>query len=412
MSMGNQHTTKDASQQIELVRNVCLSPMLPTAVPDVEVGNLDWRWMTNFAIRHGLAPLFRRGLGMTNKNILNLNAQEEAAGFNAQWKIDREQLNLLRDSYLSTLQHNMKIQAALKELDDSLSGTEIRCMVWKGAALMYDVYPDLGLRPMDDIDLLVSQQNLEQFKRILERLGFVPRPLYPLTWHRLDMVMDIHLDVVHGDRISGRLKALPITADILFQKARPLSDFRQLVTTAPHDSLICLAAHALKHGFSRDIWLMDAIFLMTQFPETISPPEKLIQRAFDLQASFPLYILFSILQRWQQNLDLKFIGRLRPKRFGLIPRLFIESYATSKLIPHSGELFYLLMMTSYRQKIAFLLETMFPSRQVMQQLFPDRSLSPHWLYYPHRIVGLVAMGMKTLNALNRLSKRYEEKINT
>lgn len=412
MTMENLHTTKDYSQQIELVRNVCLSPMLSTGVPYADTGNLNWQWVTNYVIRHGLAPLFRRGLGMTNKNILSLNAQEDAIGFDAQWKIDREQLNLLRDSYLSTLRHNMQIQAALKDLDEALAGTEIICMVWKGAALIYDVYPDLGLRPMDDIDLLVSQQHLEQFKSVLQRLEFEPRPLYPLTWHRRDTVMDVHLDVVHGDRISSRLTALPITADILSQETRSLSDFRQLVTLSPHDALICLAVHALKHGFSRDIWLTDAFFLMSQFPETISPPEKLIQRALDLQASLPLYILISLLQRWRKNQDLKFIDRLRPERLGVISRLFLESYAAAKPIPHSGELFYLFLMASYRQKIAFLLETTFPSRQVMQQLFPDKKLNPHWFYYPHRIVRLIAMGMETLKALIRFSKRYEEKINT
>ncbi len=401
--MKNQHTTIDDSQQIELVRNICLSPMVSAGFPHDDTASLNWRWMINYAIRHGLAPLFRRGLGTVNKNILSLSPQEYVADMNTPWRIGQEQLDLLRDSYLSTLQHNMQIQAALKDLDQSLAGTEIICMVWKGAALIFDAYPDLGLRPMDDIDLLVSQQHLEQFKRILQRLGFEPRPLYPLTWHRRDIVLDVHLDVVHGDRISGRLKALPITAEILSQEARSFSDLQQLVTLSPHDALICLAVHSLKHGFSRDIWLADAFFLMNQFPETISPPEKLIQRALDFQASLPLYILISLLRRWKQNLDLKFIDRLRPQRFGFVPRLFLESYATAKPIPHSGELFYLYLMTSYRQKVAFLLETMFPSRQVMQQLFPDKRLNPHWLYYPHRIVRLIAMGMETLSALNRFS---------
>lgn len=410
--MENQHTTIDDSRQIELVRNVCLSPMVLAGISHDDTASLNWRWMTNYAIRHGLAPLFRRGLGMMNKNILSLDAQKHTADINTPWGIDPELLNLLRDSYLSTLQHNMQIQAALKALDESLAGTEIVCVVWKGAGLIYDVYPDLGLRPMDDIDLLVSQQHLEQFKSVLQRLGFEPRPWYPLTWHRRDIVLDVHLDVVHGDRISGRLKALPITADILSQETRSLSDFRQLVTLSPYDALICLAVHALKHGFSRDIWLTDAFLLMNQFPETISPPEKLIQRALDFRATLPLYILFSLLQRWNQNLDLKFIDRLRPKRFGFIPRLFLESYATAKPIPHSGELFYLFLMTSYREKIAFFLETMFPSRHVMQQVFPDKRLNPHWLYYPRRIVRLMAMGMETLNALNRFTKRNEEKIDT
>lgn len=410
--MENQLTTKAFSRQIELARSICLAPMVSTNLPCADSGNLNWQEITTYAVRHGLAPLLRRGLGMMNKNILRLNPKEDASGFNGHGMLGREQWHLLKDSYLSTLRHNMQIQAVLNALDDALAETEIVCMIWKGAALICDVYPDWGLRPMDDIDLLVSQEHLEQFMSVLRRLEFKPRSLYPLTWYRRDIVVDIHLDVVHGDRISGRLKALPITADILFQEARPLANFQQLVTLSPHDALICLAVHALKHGYSRDIWLTDAFFIMNQFPETIFPPEKLIQRAIDLQASLPLYLLCSLLQRWPQNLELNFLDRLCPEKLSCIPRLFLESYMATTPIPYSGELFYLFVMDSYRQKIAFLLETMFPSRHVMQQLFPDRNLTPHWLYYPHRIARLMAMGMETLKALMRFAKRNEEKINT
>ncbi len=410
--MERQHTTKAELQQIELVRSICLAPMSSFNLCCADTGNHSWQEMTTYAIRHGLAPLFWRGLGVMNKNILSLNPQEDVDAFKQHGNLGRELFNLLKDSYLSTLRHNMQIQAVLNALDDALAGTEIICMVWKGAALIFDVYPGLGLRPMDDIDLLVSPKHLEQLQRVLHCLGFKPRRLYPLTWHRQDMVLDLHLDVVHGDRISGRLKALPITADILLQESRPLANFRQLVTLSPHDALISLAVHALKHGYSRDIWLTDAVFLMNQFPETVTAPEKLIQRAIDLQASLPLYLLCSLLQSWPQNLKLNFLDRLGPAKLSFIPQLFLESYMTPTPIPYSGELFYLFAMDSYRQKIAFLLETMFPPRHVMHQLFPDRHLNPYWLYYPHRILRLLAMGMETLKALLRFAKRNEEKIYT
>lgn len=306
---------------------------------------------------------------------------------------------MLFDSYMSTLRRNSHIQSVLKELDETLADNDITCIIWKGAALINSIYPDIGLRPMDDIDLLILPNHLLKIEKILKRLGFSPRTAYPLTWYRGEIVLDLHLDVVHGDRISSRLRALPITAETLVPETRPLSNFRRLLTLSPRDALICLAVHALKHGFSMDIWLIDAVNLLTQYPEMISRPEKLIQRAQNLKATFPLYILFLLLETCPNNLDLGFTCRLRPKKFGFFPRLFVRSLINARQIPYAGEIFYLFLLDSYQQQVSFLLETMFPSRQVMRQLFPDKRFMPYWFYYPHRILSLAGMGMETFKAL-------------
>ena len=256
---------------------------------------------------------------------------------------------------------------------------------------------------MDDIDLLILPEHLEKLKKVLIRLGFTPNTTYPMTWDRQGICLDLHLDVVHGDRIAGRLKALPITVEKVFQESRPVPEFRSLGMLSPHDAIICTAVHALKHGFSRDIWLMDAFYLLNRYPQTITRPEKLIKRALDLRASLPLFILFALLETLPNNLDLRFAYRLRPEKFGFLPRLFLKSFQKTQHIPHAGEIFYLFLMDSHRHQIAFLLETMFPSRQVLQQLFPHKHLTSYWLYYPHRIVRLATMGMQTLQALLRFS---------
>ena len=286
--------------------------------------------------------------------------------------INQDWFNMLFDSYMSTLRRNSHIQSALKELDETLADIDITCIIWKGAALINGVYPDIGLRPMDDIDVLVPKKHIEKFKKVIRQLGFIPRPAYPLTWNRREIVLDLHLDVVHSERISSRLTALPITAETLLPETLPLSNFKKLLTLSPQDDLICIATHALKHGFSRDIWLIDAVNLLTQYPEIIRKPV---------------------------NLDLGFICRLRPKKFGFFARLFVRSLKNARQIPYAGEIFYLFLLDSYQQQISFLLETMFPSRQVMRQLFPDKRFMPYWFYYPHRILRLVGMGMETFKAL-------------
>ncbi|MBC8431701.1 MAG: nucleotidyltransferase family protein [Desulfobacterales bacterium] len=361
---------------------------------------LDWHWAITYAFRHGLSPLLYRTLGRLIHNFSSIKMiQGKVSDPNLPPGINQDWFNMLFDSYMSTLRRNSHIQSALKELDETLADIDITCIIWKGAALINGVYPDIGLRPMDDIDVLVPKKHIEKFKKVIRQLGFIPRPAYPLTWNRREIVLDLHLDVVHSERISSRLTALPITAETLLPETLPLSNFKKLLTLSPQDDLICIATHALKHGFSRDIWLIDAVNLLTQYPEIIRKPENLIQRAQDLKATFPLYILFSLLETCPVNLDLGFICRLRPKKFGFFARLFVRSLKNARQIPYAGEIFYLFLLDSYQQQISFLLETMFPSRQVMRQLFPDKRFMPYWFYYPHRILRLVGMGMETFKAL-------------
>lgn len=395
-----QHTGKERFRHIEFVRSLCLPPQISPTIKKTDMQRLDWHWAITYASRHGLAPLLYRTLGRFIHNFSSIKMiRGKVSDSNLPPGVNQDRFNMLFDSYMSTLRRNSHIQSVLKELDETLADNDITCIIWKGAALINSLYPDIGLRPMDDIDLLILPNHLLKIEKILKRLGFSPRTAYPLTWYRGEIVLDLHLDVVHGDRISSRLRALPITAETLVPETRPLSNFRRLLTLSPRDALICLAVHALKHGFSRDIWLIDAVNLLTQYPEIIARPEKLIQRALDLRASFPLFILFSLLETCPNNLDLGFICRLRPKKFGFFARLFVRSLKNARQIPYAGEIFYLFLLDSYQQQVSFLLETMFPSRQVMRQLFPDKRFMPYWFYYPHRILSLAGMGMETLKAL-------------
>ena len=210
--------------------------------------------------------------------------------------------------------------------------------------------------------------------------------------------MDIHHDAVHGDRIAARLRAMPITAEALFSEARPLPALKNIRVLSPRDSLICLAVHALKHDFSRAVWFLDADRLLKKCPELISRPDELTGRANDFNARFPVYLFFSLLQSWCRYPDSSVLRRLRPKRFGPVSRFFLKRLIAHRPIPYFGELSHLLMMTSLRDRAAFIRETLFPSRQVMQQVFPNMRSGPSWRYYPKRIARLARMGIDVFRA--------------
>lgn len=383
--------------EISFLRRSCLpEPVNPLSKSKPD--NLRWDRIIHYAVRQGLAPLLWYRLTESDQGC---SALVSALTRFPDPEIDQALLIMLRNSYLSTLKRNLHIQGALKELDQAVSNTDITCIIWKGAALAADVYPAMGLRPMDDIDILLPHEHFEPFKSVLARLGYLPRPCFPLTWQRNDTVLDLHPDIVHSDRISTRLKALSLTAEDLVPGISPLAGFQHLVTLSPCDALICLAIHTLKHGFSRDIWMADTFYILNRFPEISAHPEYLVQRSLRTGALFPLSLLCTVAGScYSQDDPLMLCFCLRkPDMFSRIIRKAVKH---GLHLPHIGELAYLFMIRSFQDKLKFLKETMFPGQKVMYQLFPDKNQRCPRFYYPHRIARLAKMGAelsKTLIAL-------------
>jgi hypothetical protein len=86
----------------------------------------------------------------------------------------------LRLLYLRHLHTNTVNAEVLKETIELFSNAGIEVLVLKGAALCHTIYPDIGLRPMRDIDILIRKEQARQAQDLLLRQGFIessaPRP--------------------------------------------------------------------------------------------------------------------------------------------------------------------------------------------------------------------------------------------
>jgi Uncharacterised nucleotidyltransferase len=114
----------------------------------------DWTIVPAYAELHGMAPLAYRHL--------------VAAGVSLTLPVKREMQGL-------SARHRVANQVRTRVLIDILTKYEsagIRAMVLKGAALCHLLYPEPGLRPMRDLDLLVNPIDLLRAQRALTELGF------------------------------------------------------------------------------------------------------------------------------------------------------------------------------------------------------------------------------------------------
>lgn len=101
---------------------------------------------------HGLAPLLHHHVAAAGCDV-------EVAD------------NFIRGLRLLSLRHkqaNRLLLEGLQQILSLLASEGIRCLVLKGAALSQTVYPDNGLRPMRDIDLLLAKNDVYRAHELLK----------------------------------------------------------------------------------------------------------------------------------------------------------------------------------------------------------------------------------------------------
>lgn len=129
-----------------------------SAIPPVFEGclsSLDWDYFLRLTRHHRLEPLLCYGL--RNSRFSGI-----PDGIRAEWEARR------RTSIATALYH----QEALREIAVAFADHGLPFVVLKGEALSKAFYPQEGLRPYGDIDLLIRPETYELAKATLMGLGF------------------------------------------------------------------------------------------------------------------------------------------------------------------------------------------------------------------------------------------------
>lgn len=121
--------------------------------------NLDWSYLVNMAISHGIPQLAYHGL---------VRMQVERS-------VPVEIVRRLEDSYRANALRHGRMTTALRNTIRALQQRGVDVVVLKGMALASFVYPEPALRQCGDIDILVRREDLEVAKRTLtQHLGYAP----------------------------------------------------------------------------------------------------------------------------------------------------------------------------------------------------------------------------------------------
>lgn len=282
----------------------------------------------------------------------------------------------------------------IKELLEEFNNQGIDSIVLKGAALKETVYAP-GLRPIDDLDLLVQQKDLPDIERVLAQLDYQVlaggeinfiRPGWPAA-------IDLHTEIWYLDKKEmDKLWSRAILFEIGGVRAR---------TLAPEDNLVFIVAHsAIHHGWLDDKWIMDSALLIKKY--NLDWDELLRQAKL-----YNLYFSLREVLTRAQKIEVGFSDQLHEKITSFIEQLAQVKTAVwqkkilslvwrSAPVGDVGHLLRPLIIPGFINKLNFLIKFLFPSPVFLLRRYQFSCLMLPLLYL-YRPMSFVVKGFKIVS---------------
>jgi len=172
----------------------------------------------------------------------------------------------LRAHYLRNLARNVQISKQAEPFFAAVRDSGLRVVLTKGLRLASTVYPDIGLRPFWDLDLVVRPGDWPAVKKILAGQGFedahtgAPGPdarclepgwAYSPYFRSGDLVLEFHFNAFGLHFPVSAAEEEGTTA-----RPMPLRGTEVMVFSPEHE-LCYLCLHAQQHSYGKLIWLAD-----------------------------------------------------------------------------------------------------------------------------------------------------------
>jgi len=214
----------------------------------VSFSDVDWAQLVARAQSEGLAPLMYWVIS-------------KSGWFSSIPESLRERLRL---DYVVTQLQNQSICKELDSLVRALNQARIPVVVLKGVCFALTLYPDIGLRPMGDLDVLVPSSRLTEAVQIARLLGYgnaspdASPGLRDLLNHEICLQkagsQSITLEI-HHSLVADRSFRYAVPVDWFWEQVVPLNTASleanglQLFMLSPTAQMLYAAAHAmLQHG--------------------------------------------------------------------------------------------------------------------------------------------------------------------
>jgi hypothetical protein len=359
---------------VELIRAAFPFDESAARLPDLK--EQDWPLLVKTASDHGIAPLVFAAL----KESELLSA------------IPKSAVESLRLAYLRASVANHLAFQELSFWIDRFEREQIPLIVLKGGALGVTIYPDIALRPMGDLDLLIAPEAVERATRALIEEGYVAfAEMAPEFASRFSVEqsffrkgnrpsqIDLHWHVFTTPYYFER-----IPVEWFRQRTMEISvNKRRAFAFSPTAQLLHLSAHYMLHNYRRLIWSYDLALLVARCFRQIDW-EDVIKAAAEFGLSQALYeALSEVRERWGVRIPLAAYERLRTVRTPWKGRVVFA--ATDELSDAELDMLKGLGLKGARRKSAYWLSVIFPSPGYMRTRYRINNRGWMPLYYLRRV---------------------------
>ena len=146
---------------------------------------------------------------------------------------------------MTTLYKNARSLKETIKVFKILSDKAIPVVCFRGLTMANCCYPDPGLRPMEDVDLLILPEDREAVADLMEIHGFCPAKLLrsQLVYHINDTIFEIHWSFLTPKRFKSAVDSER------FLESRQAGDLKEgrIYRLSDEHELIGLVAHSFSH---------------------------------------------------------------------------------------------------------------------------------------------------------------------
>ena len=360
-------------------------------------GAVDWEALLALAKRLELTPLLYRLLRAAHRS---LPPDVEAC---------------LMQAYWTARLHNEVRARALAEIACVLAAHDIPVLLLKGLALVGLAYPDLGARPMGDIDLLVRQEDVERASVLLEGLGYAPlegqqagRPADFMTHYDGERafsgaagMVELHWCLINYDWFRD---ASALSLQDLWQRAGPM-DESGVLRFSPEDTLLYLCLHlGVHHAYAVARMLVD-IDQLVRHQQGLDWG-AIVERARLFRLRNALYFGLEMAQRLLGTpLPPGILSQLCPPGWicwaveRLVNPLARLPHGEEGLGPQSLRFLHFLLVDRWQDRWRGIGRLFFPGRDWIAARYAADTVQKKLLYgiiHPVRMIGLLMLGLRQL----------------
>lgn len=250
-----------------------LSEKMSESVKDIVTAGVNWDYVLQKALSHGVLPLLY-------KNLKSVCSEAIPAAL----------LERLHRYYLTNAVWNHRAALALIETTRLLESNGVEVIHFKGLSLALTAYGDQNLRSFGDLDILVRRDSALRAKELLEAAGY--RLIYPVDRHQAEILVrhcrhfafvsdagKIKLDL-HWTLETGKEPVSFSNTQVWDGAEKILLEGNSISVLSIRDLLFFLCLHGTNHLWERLIWLSDTAQLIERFPEAVDeslfrPAERL-----------------------------------------------------------------------------------------------------------------------------------------